>query len=542
MAFAPRHQSVPSAQEQYAPSTRVSPGLERGTSTDRTLQPMRQLEIPGSETVYSVQFSPDSRTIYCLADGKSIDLWKAGLDKWPQVVGGALGLVVLLYALVLRRVLKRPQARGEPYCRKCNYNVVSQAVTEESNVLVPYRFSPGVLCPECGIDLSRKVPRRGKPAARRLWFPSCALALCTVAYAWMLLGGFPLPSTQHRPYIWSAWIDGLAERHRIGWLLKHQTRTARIMMVDVKSGTVTGPLRSFISAWMNPTMRISPDGRFLAVPEITNKLRWVSTRTGRVVATTTGGEFRAFQEAGIVVGFDGPGDDPWVYFAGAEPAGNTCKLHRWRPSTGEQVVVFEEPAYVMTYSNGVKAPVVPCYELLHRPGGLALLSAPSSVQAYAEKTYALRVRDFNGRSLGEIRPPQPIVSSPLLLTPDGATIYLVERPFMVGGWDLVRGESLGQLRLEPPELPLDKAAISSDGRYLFFAVFPADILVRDVMSRKWCARLKVPAGMIAPELIPSPDGRVVVAVPFSEVATYRYQHHLLFYDVSGMSPIEPDAK
>ena len=97
------------------------------TPTDHTLSPTHQIAFPGSNTIFAVEFTPDGRTAYCLVDGQSIDLWAAGLSHWPELLGGVLGLAIVVYLLVLARIKRRSQTPGAPYCRRCNYNVVSQA-------------------------------------------------------------------------------------------------------------------------------------------------------------------------------------------------------------------------------------------------------------------------------------------------------------------------------------------------------------------------------------------------------------------------------
>src|SRR5262249_15444485 len=137
-----------------------------------TLSPAHEIAFPNSNQIYSVDFSPDGRTVYCLVDGQSIDLWALAVAHWPEYLGGLLAILVVIYLVFLGRVLGRRQVRDEPHCRRCNYNLIAHApdsVKRRSERQLP---EPDTLCPECGTDLAKRHPRRGRSTRRRILVPT----------------------------------------------------------------------------------------------------------------------------------------------------------------------------------------------------------------------------------------------------------------------------------------------------------------------------------------------------------------------------------
>jgi hypothetical protein len=517
------------------------------TPVEQTIQPTHQVAFPGAHYITAAAFAPDGRTVYCLVDGKGVDLWAAGLSRWPELLGGCLGVVLLIYVLVVARVLRRAQVAGEPYCRRCNYNVVSQAPRSVKKGTERVAPEPGMLCPECGVDLSRRKPARGRSNRRRLWLPTSVLFVCVIAYVWLFLSGVPRSAkAPDAPQIWWRWVDALAERHQIDWLLKHRTAVSRLMTVDTGTGACTGCLRTS-RTWEGTGYGIvaAPDGRHLAVAQSFNRLSWVNARTGWVVASTSGGEFRGGGNTeSFVLAVEGPDDDPRVYYRAVDQKSMMSRLLEWHPKSGVQRVLVEEPAYIFTYANGTKAGFTRRYALIHRPNGIAIASAPDFSQAYQEKVYLVTVRgpataaNAPGDIERQILIPggQSACSSPLLVNTDGSRLFVASFPDLLG-YDANTGEQLGALRPKAPESANeDRILLSPTGGRLFVPVHPNAILVRDVARGAWTARLTVPEPFIAPTLWASTDNRWLAAAPFRDTGNKNepYVSELFLYDLSPL--------
>ncbi|MBX3407943.1 MAG: hypothetical protein KF869_14385 [Phycisphaeraceae bacterium] len=512
------------------------------TKVDQTLEPTHRIKFDGSDRISHISFSPDGHTAYCLVPGQRVDLWALGREWWPELLGGVLTLLVLAYLLVLLRVLRRPQRRGAPHCRNCNYDVTVQA----PHSVLPRRErqqpARGTLCPECGTDLSLRRPRRGRSLARRMLVPSVLLGVCAAGY--IALHAARVPRTGplgNAPEVWSSWVDDLDARHKLAAIRKHQTAVARIIRVDTRTGEILGALRTMRGYPMGD-MRVSPDGRFIAVVGDPTTLLWIRTSDGRTVARTSGGEFRG---GGVhpefVVGFSGPAHSPWVYFAAVDLAAGTSRLVRWRPGDGIQQVVIEEPAYEMAYANGVTAHHVRRYALLHWPEGIATVSAPSFTEAHQTSRYELTVRGDveHGSQVVRVIPVRDsfVLMSPLVPSPEGQSLFLSASSRGIIGIDLRTGETLGTVRPALAQPPNQELAMSADGQRLFVPVFPNSVLVRDISQRRWVAELKFPPEFIAPTPEPSPDGRWLAVVAFHSNragAGARYLHELFLYDLSAI--------
>lgn len=513
-----------------------------GTKVDQTLEPTHRIKFDGSDRIAHVSISPDGNTAYCLVPAQRVDVYALGREWWPELLGGVLTLVVLAYLLVLVRVLRRPRRPGAPHCRRCNYDVTVQAPDSVRRRAERKHAAVGTLCPECGTDLARKRPLRGRSTARRLLLPSAVVGACAAGYVAMHAAGVARTGPlNNAPEVWSAWADRLDERHALAAVRKHRTDVARVMRVDTRTGRVVAELRT-LRGYPLGDMRVSPDGRHLAVVGDETTLLWVRTTDGRTIARTTVGEFRGGGvEAKFVIGFSGPATAPWVYFASADQASGMSRLVRWRPADGTRQVVIEEPAYEITYINGMKAHQARRYALLHRADGVATVSAPGFMEAAQTNQYELTVRGpiERGSPVERVVPVQErsVSMSPLMPTPDGQTIFISASSRGIIGIDARTGEPLGRLSPAITQPPNQELAISADGRWLFVPVISNSVLVRDITLKRWVAELKFPAQFIAPKPEPSPDGRWLAVVAFQAQGTgpgARYEHELFLYDLSEL--------
>lgn len=515
-----------------------------------TLAPAHTVSFPGSSNIYSVAFSPDGATAYCMIDRQSIDLWAAGVRYWPGALGGVLGLVLLVYALIVVRRWRRPQERGRPHCRRCNYNVMAQAPDSVGPRATRRDAVKGTLCPECGVDLSVVRPRRGRALARRVAVPTTVVVLLCAGYAYLYWsGGSPLSAARAGEW-WSAWVDEYAEKHKVEWLLAYRKPVFSVQTVDTRTGEIKGTLCTSASYPVGG-MTMAPDGRHLAIGDRTGTVRWVSTSSGWTSASVMVGSFqRGGRDGACVVGFDGPDSDPWAYVGAVEGPRAVSRLLKWRPRTGELQTVVEESAYVAK-RGGKLVPSVRRYALLRWPEGIATASAPDFTQGYDEKSYSVTVRVPASQGGAELRiirmASEHVIMSPLAVTPDGERLYMSGMSDGIVGVNLRTGEDLGALKAGPMETMWDRFTISRDGARLFIAVQNASILVRNVTQQAWEARLTFPSEYLAPSLYASADGRWLAATPFKQIGSGppggSYQHDLFLYDLSALgAPAKPASK
>jgi hypothetical protein len=536
-------------QEAGRPSTRDSTRqVERELApVAHTLGPKHEVVFPGVEYIWCVDFSPDGRTAYVAVDGYGVDLWAAGLHRWPAIGGGLVGLVTLVYILIFTRIRSRPQVKGDPHCRRCNYHLIAHAplaVAPKSRRVAP---APGTRCPECGADLTRKRPRKGRGMVARLWPATALLLACAAGYAWLWIAGIPsAANSSDAPRLWWRWLDRYAESHQLTALLQHSMPVTRVMTVDTQSGAITGCLRTMRGNGCHGII-VSSDGKHLAIAEGTDQVVWVSTRTGWAQGSTTGGFFMSSGIPGaepLVIGLDGPPTDPWIYYCAAVPQGCRSRLYKWRPRTGEQVIVIDEPAFAMASGASTSRPWVRRYALAGRGEELRSVSAPDFEMAYTQNKYVMTLR-APGRTDGsagdverEIQASSDACTSMVHVTPDGRRAFVSCGPSQgVCGYDLATGQSLGQLRPAHPEVVSHEAmAISADGRLMYVPVFERSILVRDMQEQKWIARLTYPDEFIAPNLALSHDGRWLAATPFKSTGAgatgAQYVHELFLFDLS----------
>ncbi|MBX3402376.1 MAG: hypothetical protein KF699_03085 [Phycisphaeraceae bacterium] len=518
------------------------------TKVDQTLEPTHRIKFDGSDRISHISFSPDGHTAYCLVPGQRVDLWALGREWWPELLGGVLTLLVLAYLLVLLRVLRRPQRRGAPHCRNCNYDVTVQA----PHSVLPRRErqqpARGTLCPECGADLSRKRPRRGRTTARRLLVPTAFIALSAAAYIGLHIARVPRTGPPNSgPEVWSSWVDDFAEQHQLAAILKHKSHVAQIIRVDTQTGTILGTLRT-LRGYPAGDMRVSPDGRFIAVVGDKTTLLWIRTSNGRTVARTTGAEFQSgMLDVECVLGISGPVGSQWVYYAAIYLDSDLYRLLRWRPSDSKQEVVIEQPLFKREFPGGGASWSPRQYALLHRPDGVATVSTPLIREAIRSKQLELTIRSPIERGGGiEMTVPVPsqAVSRRIVPSPYGLQVFLNAAQNGIVSFSTQTGQQLDSFSCDQPtdRSSIYQIAISPNGELLYVPGFPNSFLVRDLMRERWAAKLKLPEHFVAPSPEPSQDGRWLAVIAFEGTVSGnapRNLHELFLFDVSALGKEPP---
>lgn len=520
---------------------------DQRTPTDITLEPAHRIAFEGSDTINAVVFSPDGKTAYVATDGRSVDLWAAAVSIWPELLGGLSLLVFLVWVWRLTRVRKRPQERGAPHCRKCNYNVIAQAPDAAAALAERRRPAPGTRCPECGVDLSKRPPRRGRSMTLRVWLSTTIAALCVLGYAGLHAMGVPRTGPAARwGQWWSDTVDRLADKYQVAWLNTHRVGVTRFMIVDSETGRVRGRLCSRRGSLGPGAVMASPDGRNLAVASSDEQLRWISTRTGwtreRVLVD---GQFPFEPGSSALLGCSEP-QDPWVWCVVVDQARGLSRVLRWRPSSGERVVVVEESAHAEVMNNGMKRVFARRCALLPWPTETGLATWPSFMAIANGGSAPVQVLGGDGALIRSIMVGARFAAlSPLVVTPDGERLFVSGAHEGIFGFDLNTGESLGVLKTAMLESPEHSITISADGSRLFVPVLSNAVLVRDINQRRWSARLNFPKGFINPVPSTSPDGRWLAITPFrvergkGPGGRDRFIRELFLYDLAPLSTTKP---
>lgn len=503
------------------------------TQTPVVIQPEKAVEFPGSNDIHSVAFSPDGEILYIAIDAQSIDLWKAAVSAWKEIFGVAAGLIALITVLVILRVRAKAQTPGHPHCRKCNYDVLGQAPKAICRGRERQRPAPGTLCPECGVDLHRRPPRRGRSAARRLAIPVTVGLAFVLTYGVMLAIGLP-PTGRASTWftLFSERIDGWAERNQIDRLLDFKMPVTRIVKMRTEDRSIVGTLASRRGRTAT-NMLVSPNGDRLVTAEGASRIVCLSTRWGWAVRSLADVKLAPwYQEPGIIR-YDESGD---VFVASFGATGDRSELCRWNVERGTRDVLISEPPYRFTAQGGQSVPELRRYAVIPTEKGLLFLSAPDFMQAYQEHRYPIVVHDGRGQIVREIVLPsvasptaQPLVagSSGIGFIPAGTSGLL--------GVDLLHGELLGAARPGERDVLQDQMACDRDGRLVFVSGFRM-IVVRDTRQRGWIARLPWLEPYIAPTLTFSPDGRWLASVPFRSVSRQAgpYIHAVVLYDLKPL--------
>lgn len=515
------------------------------------IEPVVDIAFAEADDIGAVLFLPgetgtggDRAIVQLRAD--AVDAWAAAAHWWPEVLGVLTALIAMLALWRMFRVVQRPQRRGEPHCRRCNYNLSGHADRLAApgeperaaadgggaEAADPSARAPGdeVRCPECGVDLAERQPRRGRAAWRRLAPAAAVLALVAGGYGALHVAGAGSRRTLMSSWfsVPSLWAEEQRQSRQWSWMNDYHARHDLLLEIDVATGKVVRrvALRRG-STYFRPA--ISPDGSLMALTGGIGSIDLVRTADGGREARFVYGN-DPLSEPHRTVAFDPSGESLYVAFV----EDGRDKLVRWNWGADKREELTSFPAYVRSRpGGGPSMPAVRRYALLHRPEGLRILAAPSFSEAYGEKLYDLRIFDESGAELArhEIAGAGPIGGP--VVTPDGRRVFLQGGPMDIVGFDLEAGEALG--RLSAGRLALGhEHAMSSDGRLLAVAAHGGIILVRDIEQKRWVAELRHDSNLIAPDLWFSPDGRWLAANPFasnSGAAGGGYIHHLLVFDL-----------
>jgi hypothetical protein len=182
--------------------------------------------------------------LYLFTSFEGVDLWRLFVHYWPEISCVALVLLSLWMIRRAWRLVRRGQTIGEPYCRRCNYQLSHVSSST---------------CPECGASVLGRNRRIARPIGPRF---RCYLLLAIAA---MTTAGvyFQVWDTMQRQ--WGA-KDWFACRLRSKWLVKHVKPHVEdavvighaLVEIDLNSNAPARWLRPY--RWSSPTQNYFPDG------------------------------------------------------------------------------------------------------------------------------------------------------------------------------------------------------------------------------------------------------------------------------------------
>ena len=214
----------------------MQPGVVGGAAVGESggiarVEAARLIEFERSPQVMSAVFSEDGGLLYVHLHTSMLDVG-AAIGAYLTWIGGFV-LLLLLLVVVWRAWLvhRRPRRVGEVYCRRCNYDVGSQ-VRRVGGTGVD---QGSVVCPECGVDLGKREPVRGRGRLARLG-PMLAVF---VVFAGLYIG-LVVTGVVGRGWSWpSVRAADAVERFGVGaWLTKFIKDFDRFVAVDTRTGLI----------------------------------------------------------------------------------------------------------------------------------------------------------------------------------------------------------------------------------------------------------------------------------------------------------------
>jgi len=248
-------------------------------------EPAYQPIFHGSDRVQSIVFAPDRPVLYALTHVQTANPWPALVSLWPEIFGGALFLITIAASLIVRRIIRRPQTFARPHCRSCSYDLTGQTTAAGSGRAATFTWAPNTRCPECGAQLDKTPPIRGRRLGLRL-VPVLAIWLCLAAgYGALFATTSPRLSPARNWFdLSSVW----AANNAAGWL-KWLSLTPQNSDHIVEIDLATGELLRTIATRGPQTyfdLAISPDGRALFVSGRENQcIDAISTVSGNTIGT-----------------------------------------------------------------------------------------------------------------------------------------------------------------------------------------------------------------------------------------------------------------
>lgn len=507
------------------------------------IQPLHRLSFTdlSPEGVQGIAMNPVAPTVYVHVHQQLVDPLAAVIAYWPWVL---TPLAVLLLAFILwrtRRILSRPQRKGVPHCRKCNYDLSGRV---EATTTVPLSLAalsegegrgegsipPGLptsstpltpsssRCPECGRPLTPRSIRQGRSTHRRLVplaTPTALLfasvgAIVAVAFGWRpKLPAHPSPTLQR-------FADSLGLTPPAALTVKASV----LLEVDLATGKRLGTVLAHAPPFED--FELSPSGDtivVLAAPQ--GPFVQYSTRSGLERRRLDVPHVpRTSDRRDTICGF--AQDNSAVYLRVSDSqSGPTARIARWSLVDGSVSTAAEVP---IDAKNDLLASLKTRVRYIaHRafviPGAKSRIVAMPSIPNYPDgMPFPITINDGPG---------QPVASASLAIWPsygacphpDGSRLYLAGQHGLV----IVDTTTLGVIaRIAPPEARsrmsgFDVGVDAAGSLVMVDSLFPdrdsgGTLELWDTRASTWRTPLRIPKDWQASNAQFSSDAQFVAAI------------------------------
>jgi|GEM_PF-2745915 len=489
-----------------------------------TLEPTYHLPFDETPNVFSLVFVPDRGVVLVHMHAPALNLWRLGVSIWPELLGIGGGLLLLIALYALRRVLRRPRVRGEPYCRRCNYHLV--------------HLADDAKCPECG-RIVAKTRVLGRRRWHRLAIPSLLCMVSLTMLATPVLVALPrYPALGERYYIGAPAVLAWAEKNKIDWIVDRKTAGDRVVEVDLETGRIVRTVYAQATSTFS-RLGVNCDATLMFLHGPGNEVRAVSTSSGRCVARMTSPDLTALagpdleMNEGVVL----PSADPQVvYVPGIHQGANESRLLRWRLGDEPRIVARSHLYDRSRCGRGF---------LVRKSGDeTTFVTYPDFTEAYHQPTRLIEVVDQAGEQLTTVELEQHEFDTDpqVAMHPDGRRLFVATR----------YGESLLIIDLESGETeacPWSRSAILAarpgfpffrsdtiaihEERSLLFAFGHRAAVAMDVETGQARAHFSCPSHLFAPHLFTSKRwlGTVMLS---QQQKNGSYAHEVVLWDLSPL--------
>lgn len=524
----------------------------------------RLIEFDRSPQVMSAVFSEDGGSLYVHLHTSMLDIG-AAIGAYLTWIGGFV-LLLLLLVVVWRAWLvhRRPRKVGEVYCRRCNYDVGSQVRRAEGTGAAQVC----VVCPECGVDLVKRDPVRGRGRLARLGPMLAVFGVFAGLYVGLVVTG-----VVGRGWSWpSMRAADAVERFGAGaWLTNFIKDFDRFVAVDPRTGLVEREIAvrdpvsySTFAMGVGDETLFRVSSSFGVVQGATAdfqtvmRLEVIDAGSGLTVATR---EVAGIPIDGVMAGkssviaFERGGDVALI--AALFDREHVVGAWNWREDSWR---VIASRSVNMAETVGV--PVLPAWIVSanRKLDPSVLVCASGLVEALAanQKFFEVFVRESGGEdwrraggrrfSVGptsalDIESVSGMASQTVVLDGSVVLIGAGSTRSTVVGFTLPELEPIGLLQFSARSSPMaDRIASGRVGRLIAYGDdLTSTLLVRDVAGRRWAAVCAYDADAVGRRFIGklpmlSPDGRRAALLGFFAAQgnpQTGYPSGIMLWDLSG---------